>query len=104
VNGASDPEVLRALAARIDAAPSVARRSGGILGTAAAYLPGERIEGLRIRDGYRLEVHVVMCWGSTVDDVEREVLDAIGALWDRATVDLVIEDITTSEIDAAIGR
>lgn len=104
MNNARDPEVLRALAARIDAAPSVARRSGGILGTAAAYLPGERIEGLRVRDRDRLEVHVVMRWGSTVDDVEREVLDAIGPLWDRPAVDVVIEDIAMFDIDAAIGQ
>ncbi|MCU1426272.1 MAG: hypothetical protein JWL83_272 [Actinomycetia bacterium] len=96
MNDARDPEVLRALAARIDAAPSVARRSGGVLGTAAAYLPGERIEGLRVRDGIRLEVHVVMRWGSKVDDVERDILEAIGSLWPPTAVDVVIDDIALS--------
>ena len=92
MNDACDPAVLRDLAGKIDAAPSVERRSGGVLGTAAAYLPGERIEGLRLRDD-RLEVHVVMRWGSTVDDVERQVLAAAGTGWDPKKVDLVIDDI-----------
>jgi hypothetical protein len=92
VSDQGEAAVLRELARKIDAAPSVDRRSGGVLGTAAAYLPGERIEGLRLRDN-RLEVHVVMRWGSTVDEVEREVLAAAGSGWDPKKVDLVIDDI-----------
>lgn len=84
--------VLRDIAARVDDAPSVARRSGGLLGTAAAHLPGDRIEGLRVR-AERLEIHVVMTWKSRVDDVERDVLDAVGDRWDLTLVDLVVEDI-----------
>jgi hypothetical protein len=92
VSDEGEAAVLRELAGKIDDAPSVERRAGGVLGTAAAYLPGERIEGLRLRDD-RLEVHVVMRWGSTVDDVEREVLAAAGTGWDPKKVDLVIDDI-----------
>lgn len=91
-----DPERLRAIAARIDAAPSVARRSGGLWGTAAAYLPGERIEGLRLRDAHTLEVHVVMTWESTVDDVERDIAAAVGDRWNGGSVDIVIDDIGDS--------
>jgi hypothetical protein len=89
----TDADNLRIIAARVDAAPSVARRSGGVLGSAAAYLPGERIEGLKIRDAQRLEVHVVMRWGTTADDVEREVLAAVGDRWDVGPVDIVVDDI-----------
>jgi hypothetical protein len=90
---APSAELLRALAQRIDAAPAVARRSSGLFGAAAAYLPGERIEGIRLRDDNGLEVHVVMRWNSTVDEVERQVLDAIGDACEHQQVTLVIDDI-----------
>ena len=91
MNDAGDAAVLRELARKIDVAPSVERRWRRARHR-GAYLPGERIEGLRLRDD-RLEVHVVMRWGSTVDDVEREVLAAAGTGWDPKKVDLVIDDI-----------
>jgi hypothetical protein len=96
-----DPELLRTLAGRIDAVPSVVRRSSGILGTAAAYLPGERLQGLRLLDERTLEVHVVMNWDSTVDNVEREVLEAIGDRWERGSVLLVIDDIESAPASPA---
>jgi len=92
----TDAENLRAIAARIDVAASVAHRSGGVLGSAAAYLPGERIEGLKIRDGQRLEVHVTMKWGATADDIERDVLTAVDDLW-QGPVDIVVDDIALPE-------
>ena len=98
------PDVLRAIAANVDRAPSVARRTGGALGVAAAYLPGERIEGLRVRDD-RLEVHVVMRWGVTADAVERDVLSAVGdAAWDPARVDVVIDDIDVPATTGVAAR
>jgi hypothetical protein len=83
---------LREIAGRIDHAPSVAGRSRGLFGTAATLLPGERIDGLRVRAG-RLEVHVVMTGGGTVSQVERDVLDAVGNRWECSLVDIVVEDI-----------
>jgi hypothetical protein len=62
-------------------------------GVAAAYLPGERVDGLWCRSDGRLEVHVVMRWGTTVDAVEREVLAALGDGYDAEVVDLVIDDL-----------
>jgi hypothetical protein len=93
MNGHPSVDALRALAERIDAAPAVARRSGGLFGAAAAYLPGERIEGIRPRDHDGLEIHVVMRWDFTVDEVERQVLDAVGDVWAQQPVILVIDDI-----------
>jgi hypothetical protein len=94
---APSPALLRALADRVDAAPSIARRSGGPFGVVAAYLPGERIEGLRLLEGEALEIHVVMRWGFTVVEVEREVLDATRDLWPSEAVHLVIDDIALGE-------
>lgn len=82
---------LRALAARIDALPEVVRRSGGVADAVATYLPGDRLVGVRLRGG-AVEVHVVMRWSTTVDDVERAVVDAARAEG-FAAVDLVIDDI-----------
>lgn len=70
------PEQLESLAERITASPHVARLSEGPSGVVAAYLPGRRVPGLRIRPDGRLEVHVVMTWGSTVDQVEASVIEA----------------------------
>jgi hypothetical protein len=95
-------DALRELARRIDAAPSVARRSGGAFGVAAAYLPGERIEGIRFRDEGALEIHVVMRWEFTVDDVEREVLAAVGDFWPSEEVSLFIDDIVGPAASAAV--
>ena len=67
-------ERLDALAGALVAGPHVAALSEGPFGTVAAYLPGRRIPGLRVLPDDRVDVHVVMAWGSTVDDVEAGVL------------------------------
>lgn len=72
------PECLDGLAARLRASPHIASLSGGPMGTIATYLPGRRITGLRVDRGDRVEVHVVMTWGSSVDDVEASVVGAFG--------------------------
>lgn len=69
-------EQLEQLSDRLTASPHVARLSGGPSGVVAAYLPGRRVPGLRILPDGRLEVHVVMTWGSTADQVEASVTEA----------------------------
>ena len=88
----SRDETLRQIAARIDLGPSIARRSAGPTGLAVAYLPGQRLTGLRLRDD-RLEVHVVMAWPATIDDVMLDLSLAVHDLWDPALVDLVVDDL-----------
>lgn len=90
---APDPGLLRRVADRIDAAPSVACRSGGIAGVVSSYLPGERLVGIRATTDGRLDVHVVMTGDSTADQVERDVLAAVGSDWDARSVDIGIDDI-----------
>lgn len=88
----AEPALLRRIAGLLDASPAIAGRSTGPLGVAAAYLPGERIEGIRLLDDQRLEIHVVMRWTTTAnvfDAVQAAVRDA-GAV---AVVDVVIDDI-----------
>jgi len=85
------PERLRTIARRLDAGPSIARRSAGPFGTFAAYLPGERIEGVRVVADNHLEIHVVMRWAATVDDVERDVIAAVDD--QTVAVDVIVDDI-----------
>ncbi|HEY3833364.1 MAG TPA: hypothetical protein VGO03_13790 [Acidimicrobiia bacterium] len=84
-------ERLRAAAKRIDALPEVVRRSGGVADAVATYMPGDRLVGVRLREG-TVEAHVVMAWSTTVDEVERAVVGAVRAEGFQA-VDLVIDDI-----------
>lgn len=88
---------LRLIAARLDLSPSIAHRSAGPAGLAVAYLPGERLTGMRVRDGH-LEIHVVMAWPATVDDVVLDVGLAVGDLWDQDRVDLVIDDLALPDL------
>ena len=71
------PERLDALAARLQESPHIDRLSGGAVGVGATHLPGRQIRGLRIGTDDRIDIHVVMTWGSTVDDVEAGVLRAL---------------------------
>ena len=73
------------------ASPHISALSEGVFGTVASYLPGRRIPGLRVLPDGRLEVHVVMAWGSTVDDVEASLLRTFEDPGELAH--LVIEDI-----------
>lgn len=94
---AADAVVLRRIASRIDAATSVARRSGGIAGTISSYLPGERLLGIRATNDGRIVIHVVMRWGSTVDEVEDDVIAGIGTDWPSGLVDITVDDIDFAE-------
>jgi hypothetical protein len=97
------PERLDALADSVLASPHVSSLSEGAFGTVASYLPGRRIPGLRVLPDDRVEVHVVMVWGSTVDDVEASLLRVFDDPAELAH--LVIEDISTpTEQRAALPR
>jgi hypothetical protein len=85
------PERLDGLAETLLASPHISALSEGVFGTVASYLPGRRIPGLRVLPDGRLEVHVVMAWGSTVDDVEATLLRTFDDPGELAH--LVIEDV-----------
>jgi len=94
---------LRRWAARIDAAPSVARRAGGGATPVATYLPGERIDGLREADG-RLHVHVVMRSDSTAAEVCRDVHAAVADDWPPTNIHVAIDDIDVVDGGGPSGR
>ena len=93
------PERVEELAGRVAASPHVARLSPGRFGTVAFYLPGRKVVGLRLVDDDRLEVHVVMQWGSTVHELEGDVREIVGEVAGEAdAMDLVIDDIDVPDV------
>jgi len=88
-----DADTVRRLAVAVDAAPSVVSRSAGRFGGVAAYLPGERVVGIRRTEAGRWEVHVVMAIDSTVSLVEADVLGAAQSVGLTEPVDLFVVDI-----------
>ena len=101
---ATDAGTVRRLAAAVDAAPSVVSRSAGRFGGVAAYLPGERVVGIRRTEAGRWEVHVVMAVDSTVSLVEADVLGAARSVGLTEPVDLFVVDIAERPGGAAAGR
>jgi hypothetical protein len=93
---------LEALGERLLASRHITRLSSGPAGTVAAYLPGRRIPGLRITEGDRVEVHVVIPTTSTVAEVEADV----AAAFDRqeALAALFIDDVDDDDGAAAPSR
>jgi hypothetical protein len=73
-----DPDLI---AIAVLAVPHVAALSGGRFGEIATYLPGRRVDGIRIRPG-QVEVHVVARYGPTMAEVgaavRAAVVDAVG--------------------------
>ena len=88
-----DTATVQALAAAVDAAPSVVSRSAGTFGAVAVHLAGGRVEGIRHTETGRWEVHVVMAADSTVSVVEADVLAAARSVGITGPVDLFVDDI-----------
>jgi hypothetical protein len=70
----------------------VAAVGSGLAGGAATYLPGRRIEGVRVTDE-ALELEIRMCWGPTAADVAADVRSAVGPLAPGKRVDVSITDV-----------
>jgi len=85
-----------AMARSVEACPAVASLSSGPAGLAVSYLPGKRVEGVRVTDEV-VEVHVVARWGVTVQLVDREVRHAVARMTGGRRLDVVIEDVDVPE-------
>ena len=99
-----DAATVQALAAAVDAAPSVVSRSAGTFGAVAVHLAGGRVEGIRHTETGRWEVHVVMAADSTVSLVEADVLAAARSVGITGPVDLFVDDIADRPLRASAGR
>ena len=87
--GAVDPDEV---AERTAGCRSVARLSAGLVGEVATYLPGRRVEGVRLAED-QIEVHVVARWGARVPDLAAEVRAAVGPVADGLPVDVYVDDV-----------
>ena len=84
-----DPDLI---ALAVLAVPHVVALSGGLVGEIATYLPGRRVEGVRVRTGH-VEVHVVARYGPTMADVGAAVRTAVVATAGPLAVTVGIDDV-----------
>jgi len=92
----ADPDP-QAIASAVEACPSVSRLSGGVGGEIATYLPGARVNGVRVRSD-AITVNVIAYWNSSAVQVGDEVRAAVrgaasssGASTPR--IDVTIDDL-----------
>lgn len=86
---APDPDRVAAVARSVG---GVADLTGGALGSAATYLPGRRVPGVRIDDDF-LAVHLVVTLERPLHDVAADVRRALAAEFAGRRIDVVIEDV-----------
>ncbi|MBA2273399.1 MAG: hypothetical protein H0W21_05765 [Actinobacteria bacterium] len=84
-----DAEVVASVVA---ACPSVARLYGGRAAEVATYLPGTRVEGVRLAED-ELEVHVVAAWDVPLPQVADEVRSAAAPVGGGLPVAVFIDDV-----------
>lgn len=92
-------ELADAVAAAARSVPGVADLHTGAFGEVATYLPGRRVNGIRLRDD-TTEVHFVVTWGSPVLVTADQVRAAVAALV-STPVDVTVEDVVDPEAAAA---
>nr|BFE59630.1 hypothetical protein GCM10020063_041560 [Dactylosporangium thailandense] len=95
---ASPPAVVHgvdvaAVAAAVAACPAVAGLVTGPRGGPATYLPGQQVDGVRIRPR-RVEIAIRARWGVPAAEVAAQVRDALRTLAPDRRVDVVIADLT----------
>jgi hypothetical protein len=86
------PVDVAAVAVAVESCASVASLSAGVFGEVASYLPGHRVDGVRM-DGDRVEVHVVGRWGVPIPQLADEVRLAAAPLVAGRSVSVVVEDL-----------
>lgn len=86
----SDTEIDR-IAQAVVAVPGVHDLHAGVLGEVATYLPGRRVNGVRMREP-GCEVHVVLDWGVPIAVTSDLVRQAVRALV-PGPVDVTVEDV-----------
>lgn len=82
-----------AVAAAVASCPSVARLSGGgLAGQVATYLPGRRVEGVRVTDE-AVEVHIATRWDVPIPETAAEVRAAVAPLAGGRPVTVAVDDV-----------
>ena len=87
----ASPELADLVAEAARAVTGVADLHTGTFGEVATYLPGRRVNGVRIRPDVT-EVHVVLLWGTPVLAAADAVRAAVSPLV-HTPVDVSVEDV-----------
>ncbi len=80
------------IARAVLAVPGVHELHAGVLGEVATYLPGRRVNGIRLRRT-GCDVHVTLDWGAPVGRTSDQVRTAVRPLV-SGPIDVTVEDIT----------
>lgn len=88
----TEAQLADAIAAAAVRCPAVAALSGGGLRRVATYLPGRRVDGVRIEDD-RVEVAVVAVQGVPIIAIAEQVRRAVGTLVGPQRVDVHVADV-----------
>ena len=87
----TEPEVADVVAAAVLAVPCVHDLHTGVSGEVATYLPGRRVNGIRMREP-GCSIHVVLDWGTAVLGTTDAVREAVRT-YVSGPVDVTVEDI-----------
>jgi hypothetical protein len=91
VRGSAAPETADLVREAVLAVPGVAGLHGGTFGEAATYLPGRKVEGVRVRPGLT-EVHIVLAWDVPVQPTA-DAVRAVVTVVTGTAVDVVVQDV-----------
>lgn len=82
------------IAAAVQAHPGVAGLHAGPYGVVASYLPGRRVDGVRIAaDGSAIELAVVVAFGQPIPAVAQQLRTTVRELAGDVRVDVMIVDL-----------
>lgn len=79
------------VARAVTSVPGVHDLHAGVVGQVATYLPGRRVNGVRLSEP-GCEVHVVLAWGAPIAATTEQVRAAVRPLVD-GPVDVTVEDV-----------
>lgn len=89
---AAEPvELADRVAAAVLAVPGVHDLHGGVLGEVATYLPGRRVNGVRLRDE-ETQIHLVLSWDAPVAITTAAVRDQVAGIV-PGPVHVTVEDV-----------
>jgi hypothetical protein len=88
------PDLTERIADAVRAHPAVAGLRAGPFGAVASYLPGRRVDGVRLaEDGRGVELAVAVRLGARIPTVARELRAAVRELAGEVPVDVTIIDV-----------
>lgn len=96
-SAAPEPDI-DLLAALVLGVEGVSSLHAGVLGEVGTYLPGRRVNGIRLR-GPGCDIHVVLDWGVPVEGTTDRIRAAVRPLV-AGPVDITVEDISAPTISS----